>query len=89
MINKEQLANKVFELMGSKNAAHSLTTIHALDSACMILDQKFGDGFSKNHPELAVSLTDTLMGNIRLTDLSSFIKDGVYEYLKDNKKVDV
>lgn len=80
-MNKKDLEREVFELVGDKYASNSVITIKALEAACLIIDDKFGPGFSISHPELAVSMTETIMGNIRLNDLHSTIKNEIGERL--------
>ncbi|MBV5313783.1 MAG: hypothetical protein JZU47_10835 [Prolixibacteraceae bacterium] len=81
-MNKQQeLEREVYELIGDANAENSIITVKALEAACLILDNKFGRDFSKNHPDLAVSMTETLMKNIRLSDQRSIIRNGIGEYL--------
>ena len=81
-MNKQpELEREVFELIGDGYASNSVITVKALESACLILDDKFGKDFSKTHPELAISMTETLMKNVRLNDFRSTIKNGIGEYL--------
>jgi hypothetical protein len=81
-MNKQQeLEREIFESLGQGYASNSVITIKALEMACLILDHKFGKDFSKTHPELAVSMTETLMKNVRLNDFQSTIKNGIGEYL--------
>lgn len=77
----QELEREVFELIGNGYASNSVITIKVMDAACLILDHKFGKDFSKAHPELAVSMTETLMKNVRLNDFHSTIKNGIGEYL--------
>ena len=81
-MNKQQeLGRVIFESLGDSSARNSVITIKALEVACLILDHKFGKDFSKSHPELAISMTETLMKNVRLNDFQSSIKNGIGEYL--------
>lgn len=81
MNKTQELDRAVFELIGDSYASNSVITIKAMEAACLILDHKFGKDFSKTHPELAVSMTETLMKNVRLNDFHSTIKNGIGEYL--------
>lgn len=81
MNKRQELERGVFELIGDSYASNSVITVKALDAACLILDQKFGKEFSQTHPELAISMTETLMKNVRLNDFHSTIKFGIGEYL--------
>jgi len=75
------LEKEVFELVGDAYAANSGLTIKALEAACKILDNKFGVGFHKQHPELAVQMTESILKNCRMNDFDSAIKNGIGEYL--------
>lgn len=81
MNKRQEVEREVFGLIGDSYASNSVITVKALDAACLILDQKFGKDFSKTHPEMAITMTETLMKNIRMNDFHSTIKNGVGEYL--------
>ena len=81
MNKKQQIEKEIFELIGDAYTGNSVATVNAMEAACKLLDYKFGEGFHKQHPELAVQMTETIMSNARTNDFKSAIKNGIGEYL--------
>lgn len=82
MTQKESdLKTRLYELLKNATSDSDFIAINALEAACLILDNKFGNGFHKENPELAVKMSESIMKNIRVEDMGSKIKYGIGEYI--------
>lgn len=85
MNKKQQLEQEVFELVGQSNSSNSIATIAAMDAAAKMLDHQFGNGFSVKNPEMVLQLTETVMKNIRNSDLCRAIHESLDQLAKSSK----
>lgn len=62
---KEDLNREAYSELAGASPSNPITVIKALDIACKIIDNRFGQGVAKNNPDLALRLCESFLSGLR------------------------